>query len=92
MNIYIYIYKNLKNRDGIWHRKMRDASNEKRQTTPYGRNGTPKSRKNQNVQRKGNLHIHGILEDDTTKQHEMKKKKIRVSPKNQKATRDKTIL
>ena len=32
--------------DGIWHRKMRNASNEKQKTIPYGRNGTTKSRKN----------------------------------------------
>ena len=30
--------------DGIWHRKMHHGSNEKRQTTPAGRNGTAKSR------------------------------------------------
>ena len=28
--------------DGIWHRKMYHASNEKRQTTPDRRNGTAK--------------------------------------------------
>ena len=33
-------------RDGIWHWKMRHASYEKRQTTPYERNGTTKSREN----------------------------------------------
>ena len=32
--------------DGIWHRKMRHASNEKRETTHYGQNGTTKSRQN----------------------------------------------
>ena len=36
----------LEHRDGIWHRKMRLASNENRKTTHYGRNGTTKSRKN----------------------------------------------
>ena len=31
-------------RKEIWQRKMSHASNEKRQTTPDGRNGTTKSR------------------------------------------------
>ena len=35
-------------RDGIWHRKMCHASNEKRETTPYGWNGTTK-RKHTNI-------------------------------------------
>ena len=33
-------------RNGIWHRKMCHASNEKWQTTPYGWNGTTKLRHN----------------------------------------------
>ena len=32
-------------RDGIWHRKIRHASNEKWKMTYDGRNGTTKSRK-----------------------------------------------
>ena len=59
---------------GIWHRKMRHASNEKRQTTPYGRNGTTKSRKNRMLgERETNKYL-GILEADTIKQEEMKEK------------------
>ena len=46
-------------RDGIWHRKMHHANNEKRKTTHDGRNRTTKSRKNQNARRKGNLQIFG---------------------------------
>ena len=38
---------------------MCNASNEKRETTHDGRNGTAKSRKNQNARRKGNLQIVG---------------------------------
>ena len=34
---------------------MRHASNEKREMTHNGRNGTTKSRKNPNTRRKGNL-------------------------------------
>ena len=36
--------KNSGHRNRIWHRKMRHARNEKRQTAPYERNGTTKSR------------------------------------------------
>ena len=32
--------------DGIWHRKMHYANDEKRETTPDRWNGTTKSRKN----------------------------------------------
>ena len=31
-------------KDGIWHRKMRNACNEKRKTIYYGRNGITKSK------------------------------------------------
>ncbi len=48
----------LGHRDGIWHRKMRHATNEKRKTTHDGRDGTTKSRKNQ---RKGNIPILGNI-------------------------------
>ena len=41
-------------RDGIWHRKMRHANNEKQKSIHDGRNGTSKSRQKQNTQRKGN--------------------------------------
>ena len=51
--------------------KMCYASYEKRYMTPDGRNGTTKSRKDSNVQRKRNL---GILEADTTIEVEMKEK------------------
>ena len=37
-------------RDRIWHRKMRHASNEKREMTHDGANRTTKSRKSQNTQ------------------------------------------
>ena len=47
------------------------CSNEKRETTHERRNGTTKSRKNQNALRKGNLQI---LEADTIKQGKMKEK------------------
>ena len=36
-------------RDEISYRKMRNTNNEKRETTPDGRNGTTKSRKNYNA-------------------------------------------
>ena len=44
-------------RNGIKRKKMPHTSNEKPQTTPYGRNGTIKSRKNLNAGRKGNRKI-----------------------------------
>ena len=48
-------------RDGIWHRKMCPTCNEKRPTTPDGRNGTARSRQDQKVRRNGNLQILGHL-------------------------------
>ena len=48
-------------RDGIWHRKMRHASNEKWQTTHNGRSQTTQSNGHQNVRRKGNLQILGDI-------------------------------
>ena len=42
-------------RDGIWQRKMRHASKEKRETTHDRMNQTTKSRKNQNLQILGNI-------------------------------------
>ena len=72
---------------GRWHRKMYHDRNEKRQTTPNGRNGTNKSRK---FREKETYKYFGILETDTILQMEMKEKKIKK--KNQKATGDKNIL
>ena len=48
--------------------------NEKRETTHDGRNGTTKSRKNQNARRKETYKYLLILEVDTIKQVEMKEK------------------
>ena len=42
-------------RDGIWHRKMRHANNEKWETIHDGKNRTTKSRKSQSAWRKENL-------------------------------------
>ena len=54
--------------------------------------GTTKSRKNQNAERKETSKYLGILEADTIKQVEMKEKiKKRVYQENQKATWDETI-
>ncbi len=44
-------------RDGIWHRKMFHANNEKQKMTNDGRNKNSKLRKNQTFWRKGNLQI-----------------------------------
>ena len=46
-------------RNGIWHRKMGQASNKKRLTKPDGRNRTTKSKQDLNAQRNGNLEILG---------------------------------
>ena len=64
-------------RDGIWHRKIRLVRNENRKTTHYTRNGTTKSRKSQNAQRKGNLQIRGDIGSwrHQTRGDERKKKK-----------------
>ena len=53
---------------------MRHASNEKWQTTYDWRNGTTKSRQNQNTRRKGTYKYLRILEADTIKQVELKDK------------------
>ena len=45
--------------DGIWHRKMRHAKNEKQETTYDGWNGTNKSRKKSKLSEKGNPLILG---------------------------------
>ena len=44
-------------RDGIWHRKMCLAYNDRLKKTKNGRNSSTKLRKNQNVWRKGNLQV-----------------------------------
>ena len=62
-------------RNGIWHRKICRANNEKRKKRNNGRNWIPKSRKNQNVQKKKNYKYCGILEADAIKQVDIKKKK-----------------
>ena len=48
-------------RDVIWLRKMFHANNNKRETSHDGRNRTIRSRKNQNVRRKGNIHVLGNI-------------------------------
>ena len=53
---------------------MFHANNKKRETTLNRRNGTPKSRKNQNPRRKE------ILEANTIKQVDMKEKKKKNIP------------
>ena len=50
------------------------ASNEKRQTKPDRRNGTPKSNKIRTFGKKETYKYLGILEADTIKQVEMKEK------------------
>ena len=45
------------NRDGIWLRKMCHCDYKKRKKTKNGRNRTAKSRKYQNVRRKGSLQV-----------------------------------
>ena len=47
----------LGHRDGIWHRKMCHAHNEKQEMIHNGRKKTTKPRENQNARRKGNLQI-----------------------------------
>ena len=70
-------------RDGFRHSKIRLANNNKWETTHDGKNRTIKSRKNQNVQRKGNLRVLGILKAVTFKQMEGKENfKKRVSQEN----------
>ena len=78
-------------RNGIWHTKMRHASNEKWKMTHYRRK-TTKSRQNSNAQRKGNLRILGEIGNwhHQTRRDERKNLE-RIFQKNQKVTRDKTI-
>ena len=58
-------------RDGIRHRIMYHAYNEKRKTTNDGGKRTTKSSKNKNAHGKRNLQM-GIFEGDTFKQTEVK--------------------
>ena len=53
---------------------MRHGWTEKRQTTPDGRNGTTKSRKNQTLGEKETYKSLGILKADTIKQVGMEEK------------------
>ena len=53
---------------------MRHTSNEKRQTTPYGRNATTKSDKIKTPRKKETYKYLRILEVDTTKEDEIKEK------------------
>ena len=62
-------------RDGIWHRKMCHASNEKRQTTPDGRGmELPNKDKIRTLGENETYKYLGILEANTIKQVEMKEK------------------
>ena len=64
-----------KYRNGIWHRKTRHASNEKRVTTHDRRNGTTKLRKKiRTLGVKQTYKYLGIPKSDTIKQMEMKEK------------------
>ena len=53
---------------------MCHASNEKRQTTPYGRNGITKSRQIRTLGEKETYKYLSILAADSIKQEEMKEK------------------
>ena len=78
----------LGNRDGNWHRKMRYANNEKRETTHDGRNGTAKSRKNRTLREKKTYKYLNI-EVDTIKLMEKKKLKKKISGERESYTRPK---
>ena len=60
--------------DGSWHRKMHHANNEKRKTTHDARNGITKSRKVRTLGEKETYKVFGILEADSIKQVDIKKK------------------
>ena len=77
-------------RDLIWQRKMYHANNKKRKTTNDGWNWTTTSRRNQRAQRKRNLQILGILEDNAIKHVEMKEKIKRILQKNEITARNQT--
>ena len=87
----IQIVRKYRYRNGIWHRKMRNANNEKRQTTPGGSSRTTKSSNNQNARKPSNDREYWKLTPSNKwKRKEKKKKKKRVSQKNQKDNQDKT--
>ena len=71
--------------NGIWHRKMHHASNEKWQTTNNGRSRTTKSGSHQNAQRNGNLQILGDIGNwhhQTIGNENKLKKSISEEPEN----------
>ena len=78
--------------DRIWHRDMRHANYEKRETTHDGKNKTTLSRKNRNAQRKEHLQILGNIGSGhhQTRGDERKNWKG-VSQENEKATWNRTI-
>ena len=65
-------------RNGIWHRKMSYANNERGKRRTNGRNRNSKSGKNQNAWRKGKLQLIGIIRSrhQQTSGDERKNKKI----------------
>ena len=81
-----------RHRDGVWQRKICHASNEKRQTTPDGRNGTTKSRQDLIACRKGNIHILGHLRDWNHQKVEMKERIKKKSKESKKAAWDQPML
>ena len=79
-------------RDGFCYRKMRHASNDKRETIHDGRNRTIESRKIRTLGIKEIYKYLGILEAGIIKWVEMKEKIKSLSRENQKATRYQIIL
>ena len=83
-------------RNGIWHRKICHASNQKWQTTHNGRYRTTKSSTHLNPRRKENLLILGDIgrwhHQANRKERKTKQNKKRIFQKNQNITRDKTLL
>ena len=79
-------------RNGIWHRKMCHARNEKRKKTKNGSNKTVKWRKNQNARRIGKLQVLGNIgcRHHQTEIRFLKYLK-RVSQANEKASRNQTL-
>ena len=79
-------------RDGIWHRKMCHANNEKPKKANKGKNRTTNSRKIRTLGEKENYKCLGILGADTIKQAKMKKENLkRVSQESKKTTRNQNI-
>ena len=86
--------KNEKERDGIWHRKMRHATsnNEKRKRHLTERTDLLNQEKIRTLGEKETYEYLGILEADTIKQAEIKENFLkRVSLENRKTTRNRTI-